>query len=87
MRGFQIDVFHAAACRENIAELWRRLKHLARDGKQMAENDLCVLQPLQLLRRRQERARAARLHPAHDIAELVALFCHVLVKRIIRRNP
>ena len=53
----------------------------------MAENDLRVLQTLQLLLRGQERAGTARLHPAHDIAELVALFRHVPVKRIIRRDP
>ena len=87
MCGLQVDVFHAAACREDVAELRRGLKHLARDGEQMAENDLCVLQPLQLLLRGQERTGTARFHSTHDIAELVALFCHVPVKRIIRRDP
>ena len=87
VRGLQVDVFHASACREDVAELRRGLKHLARDGKQMAENDLRVLQTLQLLLRGQERVGTARLHPAHDIAELVALFRHVPVKRIIRRDP
>ena len=76
---------HTSARREDVAELRRGLKHLARDGKQM---------PLRMTSARPSDAPAPpvhrqppRLHPARDDIRSSSHFRHVPVKRIIRRDP